>query len=268
MIEAFVALVLIPTAVIWTWTRMVAGMSVLAWDAYRYTGLIGTPVHELAHAVSGLLFGLRIQRMSLYAPNAITGELGYVQFRYRIGSLLHALGLAVQGFAPLLAGAVIVTLVLGHQQALELPNRGVGALLVWIGSSVQATVGALLDLLGEGIFRLLSGFVLLMIAMHAIPSTADIRTGIKGALLLGIFLGALSFAGEGLVTLLPYVSDVDLPVLVQRGLIWLEIGMLWSLFGAVSVVTLAVAGSILFILMPATVWYCYDFIRGARGQFD
>lgn len=66
----------------------------------RNTGIIGGPVHEMAHAITCLLFGLRIRNLALFAPDAITGQLSYVEFSYSPFSLRNSIGLLIQGIAP------------------------------------------------------------------------------------------------------------------------------------------------------------------------
>jgi hypothetical protein len=43
-----------------------------------YYGWIGTPVHELGHALFCVLFGHTIQDMKLFKPDKADGTLGYI----------------------------------------------------------------------------------------------------------------------------------------------------------------------------------------------
>lgn len=265
MIELFLGLLLVPSLVIWMWEKLVSRMSMMAWAVYRATGIIGTPIHEMAHALTCLLFGLRITSISLYSPNVITGSMGFVRFRYSPGNIRHAVGMALQGIAPMIAGGLIVVLVLGTDYAVEAPNQGVVGLALWIGQVAMLSLGALLDQATSGLAGALVACLLLMIAMHAIPSWADIKTGLKGLIGVVVLGGCLVLAVEGLWAAGTSLVGANGAQYLEKALLGAEWALICAVFGAVSVVTLAVAGSVVFVLAPSTVWYCWDWVRGARG---
>jgi hypothetical protein len=74
------------------------------------TSIIGTPVHELGHALMCLLFGHRITDMSLWKPSAPDGRLGYVTHAYRQKNLYHVLGNLFIGIGPIFSGLGVLTL--------------------------------------------------------------------------------------------------------------------------------------------------------------
>jgi len=72
------------------------------------TGWIGTPVHELGHAVFCILFGHRIVEMKLYTPNSTDGTLGYVHHAYNRNSTYQRIGNFFIGVGPIIFGAVVL----------------------------------------------------------------------------------------------------------------------------------------------------------------
>lgn len=266
MIELFLSLLLVPSLVICLFEKLVSRLSTMSWGFYRATGLIGTPVHEMAHAVACLLFGLRINSMSLYSPNIITGSMGFVRFSYAPGNLRHALGMAVQGVAPLIVGSLIVVLSLGTHYEVTAPNQGVVGIAVWLWQVASVTLDAIAAQMFGGLIETLVAALLLMVAMHAIPSWADIKIGLKGLVLLLILVGSLVLGLEAMWASGASLLGRDAGDYVVSAAAGLEWALIWALFGAVSVVTLAIVGTVIFILVPSSMWYCWDCIRGARGH--
>ncbi len=68
------------------------------------TGLVGTPIHELSHAVACLLFGHKIREMKLFSIDRSTGTLGYVTHSYHRKNLYQVVGNYVIGTAPIYMG--------------------------------------------------------------------------------------------------------------------------------------------------------------------
>ncbi|WP_137887730.1 hypothetical protein, partial [Pseudomonas sp. 2FE] len=240
MISLYLALLLIPAGAIFLWGRLVSRFSVKTWSVYRNTGIIGSPVHELAHAAACLLFGLRIRKLALFAPDAITGRLGYVDFSYNPFSMRNTIGLVVQGIAPLLAGGAIAVLTLGTANEHGIPDQGIWPLAVWICSVAAGSVSALLEMGGESWAGFGIALLVLIICMHSIPSTADIAVGLRGFAIMAVIFGGVVFllqmipgTGEGAV--MEFVTNS-----ADEVAYYLERGMWHALNGAVTVVALSV----------------------------
>lgn len=73
-----------------------------------FTGWIGTPVHELGHAVFCILFRHKIVEMKLYSPNAEDGTLGYVNHSYNPNSTYQKIGNFFIGVGPIIFGALVL----------------------------------------------------------------------------------------------------------------------------------------------------------------
>lgn len=76
------------------------------------TSIIGTPVHEMGHALMCLLFGHKITDMALWQPASRDGNLGYVSHAYRPRNLYHILGNLFIGIGPIFSGLGVLAMAL------------------------------------------------------------------------------------------------------------------------------------------------------------
>jgi hypothetical protein len=72
------------------------------------TGWIGTPIHELGHALFCLVFRHRIVEMKLYSPNSEDGTLGFVSHTYDPKSTYQKIGNFFIGIGPILFGTLVL----------------------------------------------------------------------------------------------------------------------------------------------------------------
>ena len=82
------------------------------WKSQLLTGWLGTPIHELSHAVMCLLFLHRIKDVALFRPNEKTGTLGYVHHEFNPRNLYHQIGNFFIGIAPVIGGCLVLYLIM------------------------------------------------------------------------------------------------------------------------------------------------------------
>lgn len=269
MLDVLIGIIALPTAIIWLWNRVLVGMNAFVWDAYRYTGIIGTPIHEASHALACLLFGMKIQRIVLYAPNPLTGTLGYVTFLYRANSITHAVGRVVQGVAPMITAAALMFLLMDIGSTM--PKPGSVTLWSWVVSGGQTTLRNAGELFFSGWSG--AGLVLLasLMALHLIPSVSDVQVSLGGLfvvlLVTGLTLLGLDLLQANAIALgIDRFMGVDLYLYGGIALDAIEHILWMGVLGVTATLVMAIIGSLLVVLLPSILHYAVNFVRGARGE--
>lgn len=175
------------------------------------TSIIGTPIHELGHAVMCLLFGHRITEIRLWQPSAPGGNLGYVTHSYHKRNPYHILGNLFIGIGPIFSGLAVLTLTLflafpsalsSYMDAAEtLVSQGESSFVVFF-EGLKMLPEAMGDALTSDTVplwgRIIGVVVLLSVALHIELSPADIK-GALGAIPLYLVLILLLTLVTGLL---------------------------------------------------------------------
>ncbi len=167
-------------------------------------GIIGTPVHELGHALMCLIFGHKITEIKLYRPNADDGALGYVSHTYNPKNLYHQIGNFFIGIAPIICGSGVLWLlmlwlvpdvyaeVFSELQFITVLSNDFTEASTYLGYAdlLLDVISAIFDFTNAGnIYWWIFIVLALLISSHMELSVADIKGGLIGFFYLaGILL--------------------------------------------------------------------------------
>ena len=168
------------------------------------TGFIGTPIHELSHALFCLIFGHKIHEIKLFQIGG-DGTLGYVNHSYNPKNIYHKIGNFFIGVAPIIGVSLafyLLNLWLVPDMAHQIANSagsvdytaGMGAIM----SGVINTVGIFFSYANSGEWWLLL-VIGIFLALHMTLSGADIKGAFSGIIaytvvlfLVNLILGLIS----------------------------------------------------------------------------
>ena len=178
------------------------------------TGIIGTPIHELSHALMCLIFGHKITDMQLYNPSSKDGTLGYVSHTYKRKNIYHQIGNFFIGVAPVLLGGMVIILLLAllspdafdniSSEIDSLSGADIKSIPVLEFFSFIGT--AIVEIFSEESLSVWQGWVFIVLALtistHMEMSGADIKSGLRGL----AFLLVVMLAANGLIYLISPVA--------------------------------------------------------------
>ena len=205
------------------------------------TGLIGTPIHELSHALFCVIFGHKIHKIKLFQMNSDDGVLGYVQHSYNPKNIYQRIGNFFIGIAPILVISSILYLLarilvpdlleIISAKASEIdPLKGLVSMFSGIGGIVGAVILFSREIMWW-VFIIVSAFL----ALHMTLSGADIN-GAKD----GILFFVLTVVGANGI-----LAIVDMELLFNLTKIVMTMAGMLNLFLIISLIisTMLVVGS-------------------------
>lgn len=219
---------------------------------FDITAIIGTPIHELGHAIMCPLFGHKIQKIKLWSLGTKNGVYGYVEHSYSKRNPWARLGNLFIGVGPIFSGLGVTVLMLwlcfpaqwnaylSSSQALVASGASVSE-LVW---EIVALLCSLPDAFESGwIVPLLGLIVILPVSLHVSLSGTDIK-GSLGALpiyllLLLLFSGVtFLFGGHPYILSAMYLWNLRLLSLfclvIAFAAVWVVLGLLVWLIRAIA----------------------------------
>lgn len=216
----------------------------------NYSGIIGTPVHELSHAAMCIVFRHKIKKIKLFGIDKRKGTLGYVQHSFNPRNLWQRIGNFFIGIAPVVSGSFVILLLM----LLFLPNvfsQVTSVLSTTAGGSLSIDTFRQIGFAVPAVFKLIFApenlenrrlwiFALLAvtIAIHMELSTADIKGGWDGFLFLA---GAFLLADIALYCINPDWLSAFTDAMVQGGLFLISLLLLSAVFaGTVGVISLLI----------------------------
>lgn len=180
-------------------------------NAIMVTGVIGTPVHELSHALTALIFGHKITDIKLFQRPDRDGVMGYVNHAYNSKNIYHQVGNFFIGIAPIFGGLLVIMALMGllMPQVLEsymvvvTQGMAVETLSVAAFAGVFSAYLELLKLIfAWGNFQDITFYLFLFLAIcissHISLSPADIKGAFKGLIFIFLILLILNAIGLSL----------------------------------------------------------------------
>lgn len=208
------------------------------------TAVLGTPVHELGHAMMCPLFGHRIRSMRLWNPGKKGGVYGYVEHTYNPKNLWARLGNLFIGVGPVFSGMGVVVLTLWlcfptlwseylHASLLLAEQGELSVMLPQLGQNIWELFLGIFRAFSENVLRSCLGLLLLLsVSLHISLSWQDIKSGLSA---FPLYLALLTLFG-----LLTYGGGLNEAVCN-----WL---MLWNL-RALTLFCVVIAFSVLWVAL-------------------
>ncbi len=207
----------------------------------RFSGIIGTPVHELSHALMCLLFGHRITKVQVYNFKKRTKTLGFVEHTYNRRNLYHQMGNFFIGIAPIAVGGLAVTLFVRlltpwmyndmMREITDVMTASGTGILVEIVKGVVSIVASFFSFSNLTSWRWWLCIVLAFaISIHMEISRSDIKGGLRGLAVIAVMLFVVDLV---LAFLFPNALLVVTSAFVNAGLYLAMFLMIPAIFAGI-----------------------------------
>lgn len=164
------------------------------------TGCIGTPLHEMSHAVFARLFGMNVNKVVFYQPDPASKTLGYVDFTFNPHRAWHRIGLVIVGIAPLIGGLAVIQ---GVVSWADFPRLAVQDLTynktLFAEGAIPNYYMSIADYASSNWWTLLVSICTVSVVTHSTPSAADLRNFLGGIIVTLIASGILYAGGMALL---------------------------------------------------------------------
>ena len=166
-------------------TRLVGTGS--GYAAIIASSIIGTPIHELGHAIMCLFFWHKINDVRLWQSPTRDGTLGYVNHSYNPKNPYQVFGNMFIAIGPIFSGLsmIMLILLLCYPQSLgEYVTRsgaiveGNGGFLEMFRVSLSLAIGIFTEGSVEVWWRILAILLILSVCLHISLSRVDIKGGL------------------------------------------------------------------------------------------
>ena len=207
----------------------------------RFSGIIGTPIHELSHALMCLLFGHRITKVQVFNLKKRARTLGFVEHTYNRRNLYHQMGNFFIGIAPIVVGGLAVTLFVRlltpwmyndmMREISDVMTASGTGVLVEIVKSVVSIFVSFFSLSNFSSWRWWLCIVLAFaISIHMEISRSDIKGGLRGLAVIAVMLFVVDLV---LAFLFPEVMPVVTSAFVNAGLYLAMFLMIPAIFAGI-----------------------------------